>query len=92
MSFIKINFEEEIKKLKPVTWVYNNDPTETVQIGYIAEDLDKVDALKFLVQYDNNKQAIGIKYEILSVYAIEALKSAFDKIAELENKINNLNI
>lgn len=87
MSFLKIDFEEEIKKLNPVTWVYNNDPSETVHIGYIAEELDSVDAFKFLVQYDNSKTPIGIKYEILSVYAIEALKAAFAKIESLEKEI-----
>lgn len=90
MSFLKINFAEEIKKLNPVTWIYNNDPSETVQIGYIAEDLDEIDAFKFVVQYDKNKQPIGIKYEILSVYALEALKEAFTKIDELESKIKNI--
>jgi hypothetical protein len=89
MSFINIDFEKEIKQLRPVTWVYNNDPTESVNIGYIAEELDAIDAFKYLVQYDNN-QPVGIKYELISVYAIEAIKVAYQKIEMLEKKIEQL--
>lgn len=90
MSFVEIDFENEIKKLKPVTWIYNNDPSKTINIGYIAEDLDSIDAFKYLIQYDGSGSPIGIKYEILSVYLVEALKVAYKKIEDLEQKIKDL--
>lgn len=90
MSFTEIDFESEIKKLNPVTWIYNNDPKKEINIGYIAEDLDKVDALKFLVEKDLNGNIMGIKYEIISVYLVEAIKVAYQKIDKLENEIKQL--
>lgn len=90
MDFIEIDFEKEISKINPVTWIYNNDPSKSINIGYIAEDLDEIDAFKYLVQRDSAGNVIGIKYELLSIYAIEALKVAYKKIEDLENKIKDI--
>ena len=89
MSFLKINFEQEIKKLNPVTWIYNNDPSNTVNIGYIAEEMNDIDAFSFAVEKDPAGNPIGIRYEILSVYAIEALKACFERIEKLESLIKS---
>lgn len=92
MSDIQIDFESEIKKLKPVTWIYKDDKLEMRNIGYIAEDLNKIDAFKYIVHYDNNLIPDGIRYDLLSVYAIEAIKVAYQKIEFLENKIKELGL
>jgi len=87
---IEIDFWAEIQNLRPVTWVYKADPTEIRHIGYIAEELEAIDALKYVVYYNSKNEPAGIKYELLSVYAVEALKVAAQKIEELENKILNI--
>jgi hypothetical protein len=90
MENMEIDFWAEIQSLRPVTWVYKADPTEKRHIGYIAEELDAIDAFKYVVYYDSKNAPAGIKYELLSVYAIEALKVAVDRIKELEDKIINI--
>lgn len=90
MENMEIDFWAEIQSLRPVTWVYKADTTEKRHIGYIAEDLDAIDAFKYVVYYDSKNEPAGIKYELLSVYAIEALKLAANKIKELEDKIINI--
>jgi hypothetical protein len=90
MENMEIDFWAEIQNLRPVTWVYKSDPTEKRHIGYIAEELDAIDAFKYVVYYDSKNEPAGIKYELLSVYAVEALKLAAKKIEELENKILNI--
>jgi hypothetical protein len=87
---IGIDFWAEIQNLRPVTWVYKSDPTEKRHIGYIAEELDAIDAFKYVVYYNLQNEPAGIKYELLSVYAVEALKLAAKKIEDLENKILNI--
>lgn len=84
---IDIDFESEVKKLSPITWVYKNDPSEVRNIGYIAEELDAIDAFKYVVHYDENNVPDGIRYDLISVYAIEAIKVAYQKIEILEKKI-----
>lgn len=90
MDTININFLEELKKLRPVTWIYKNDPTERRHIGYIAEELQESENLRYCVSYDENGEPDGIFYEKLVVYLTESLKTAFDKIDELNRRIEKL--
>lgn len=90
MDNMEIDFWAEIQNLRPVTWVYKSDPTEKRHIGYIAEELDAIDAFKYVVYYNSKNEPAGIKYELLSVYAVEALKLAANKIKDLEDKISSI--
>lgn len=90
MKDLEIDFYSDIQKLVPITWVYKTDPSEIRHIGYIAEDLNDIEAFKYVVYKDSKDRPAGIKYELLSVYAIEALKVAIEKIEDLENKVNLL--
>lgn len=85
-----INFEESIHKLKPVTWIYNGDPDNVRHIGYIAEEVYEVDDLKYLVVLDEDNQPLALRYELVSIYAVEAIKGLYNKINILEQKINQL--
>jgi len=87
---ININFKEVIKKLRPVTWNYKDDETKQIYIGYIAEDLFKEDAFKYVVSLDSDGIPNGISYESLSIYALEGLKVAYEEIEKLKNKIDEL--
>jgi hypothetical protein len=87
---IEIDFEKAIKSLRPVTWIYNDDEEDVRQIGYIAEELYEIDAFKYVVLLDEEDKPLGIRYDLISVYTVEALKTAFLKIEKLEKEIDLL--
>jgi hypothetical protein len=87
---VNINFEETIKKLSPVTWIYNNDLKKTRQIGYIAEEVNEIDSLRYIVILDKEEKPLALRYDLLSVYSIEVLKILLEKVESLENQIKIL--
>jgi hypothetical protein len=87
---IEIDFEKAIEGLKPVTWIYNNDFREIRQIGYIAEEVNKIDSLQYIVVLDKENKPLGLRYDLLSVYSIEVLKILLEKVKDLENEIKIL--
>ena len=89
---IEIDFEKAIKSLRPVTWIYNDDEEDVRQIGYIAEELYEIDAFKYVVLLDEEDKPLAIRYDLISVYTVEALKTAFLKIENLEKEIESLKI
>jgi hypothetical protein len=90
MDSINIDFIEEIKKLRPVTWIYKNDDTERRHIGYIAEEVYESEPLRYTITYDEKGEVNGISYEKFSVYLVEALKIALQKIENLEKRISSI--
>jgi len=87
---IEIDFEKAIEGLKPVTWIYNGDLKEIRQIGYIAEEVNKIDSLQYIVVLDKENKPLGLRYDLLSVYSIEVLKLLSEKIKDLENEVKIL--
>jgi hypothetical protein len=87
---IEINFKEVLKKLRPVTWVYKDDQFGRKNIGYIAEELFETDDLRYVVSLDEAGIPDGIDYAVLSVYAIEGIKTAYKEIEMLNNRISFL--
>jgi hypothetical protein len=87
---IEIDFEACIKSLNPVTWIYNDDIKKVRQIGYIAEELFEIDGLKYVVLLDEEDQPLALRYDLISVYAVEVLKTALSRIEVLENEISIL--
>jgi hypothetical protein len=90
MGSQEIDFEKTIKSLNPVTWIYNGDLKDTRHIGYIAEEVNEVDALKYIVVLDEENNPLGLRYDLLSVYSIEVLKILLEKVESLENEIKIL--
>ena len=90
VNFIEIDFEKAIEGLKPVTWIYNGDLKEIRQIGYIAEEVNKIDSLQYIVVLDKENKPLGLRYDLLSVYSIEVLKLLSEKIKDLENEVKIL--
>jgi hypothetical protein len=90
MGLTEIDFEKTIKSLNPVTWVYNGDLKEIRHIGYIAEEVNEIDSLKYIVVLDKDNNPLGLKYDLLSVYSIEVLKLLLDRVQDLENEIKTL--
>jgi hypothetical protein len=90
MGLVEIDFEKTIKSLNPVTWVYNGDLKEIRHIGYIAEEVNEIDSLKYIVVLDKDGNPLGLKYDLLSVYSIEVLKILLERVETLENEIKTL--
>jgi hypothetical protein len=90
MGSTEIDFEKAIQALNPVTWIYNNDPKNIRQLGYIAEEVNEVDSLKYMVILDKEDKPMALRYDILSVYAVEVLKILMQKIEKLEDELNTL--
>jgi hypothetical protein len=90
MGSQEIDFEKTIKSLNPVTWIYHGDLKDTRHIGYIAEEVNEVDALKYIVVLDEENNPLGLRYDLLSVYSIEVLKILLEKVESLENEIKIL--
>ncbi len=90
MGSLEIDFEQTIKSLNPVTWIYNGDLKDTRHIGYIAEEVNDVDSLKYIVVLDKENKPLGLRYDLLSVYCIEVLKDLLEKVENLENEIKVL--
>lgn len=63
---------EDIYKLRPVTFVYNNDATDTVQYGLIAEEVDE--AFPALVVYDEDGQPYTVRYQLLPQLLLNELQ------------------
>jgi hypothetical protein len=90
MESMGIDFEKAIKGLNPVTWIYNGDLQETRHLGYIAEEVNEIESLKYMVVLDEEGKPLGLRYDILSVYSVEVLKILLEKIKTLEDEIKIL--
>lgn len=85
----------DIYNLEPVTFDYNElvnaetDEYKYNQFGLIAEDVAET-SLSFLVSNDDSGLPRHIKYELLAVALVSALKEQNERIAALESRITAL--
>ncbi len=75
---LKADFNK-ILLLEPKSFIYKN--TNTEDIGYIAEELDRL-GLEELVIYDAEKKPDGIRYDKISLYLLEVIKSLKKELDE----------
>ena len=66
------NTSENIYKLRPVNFVYNDDITEEKQYGLIAEEVDEV--LPQIVSRDGEGKPYSVQYEVLPVLLLNEMK------------------
>ena len=76
----------KILQVQPKSFLYNNQPDNTLNIGYIAEDFDAL-GLKDLVQYDGQGRPSGINYDKISLYDTEIIKQQQLEINTLNQKL-----
>ncbi len=87
-----------IFKLRPVTFIYNNDVTENIQYGLIAEEVDQ--HFPYIVTKDENGLPYTIRYHLLPVLllnelqkqhvTIENMKKQYVTVEEMNNAISSL--
>ena len=82
---------EDIKALKVKKFRFKSNPSAPLQIGVIAQDLEKVSPglVKEVVLDDEkpDEKVKTVKYSVLYMKAIKALQEAMAKIETLETKV-----
>lgn len=73
---------EAILALKPVTFHYNSDKTNTSQFGLIAEEVAKVNA--DLVVRDNKGQVYTVRYDAVNAMLLNEFLKEHRKVQDLE--------
>lgn len=79
---------EDIYKLRPVTFVYNNDETESMQYGLIAEEVDQV--LPALVVQDDEGKPYTVRYHLLPQMLLNELQKLHAIVQDQALMINEL--
>ena len=74
--------------LRPVSFLYNGDITNSVQYGLIAEEVEKVN--KSLVVYDKDGKPDGVLYNNLISTLVKATRDQKEIIASLKADNDNL--
>jgi hypothetical protein len=77
----------KILKAQPVT--YTCKETKEPGIGFIAEDLDEI-GLHHLVFYDTEGRPDGIRYDAVSLYLLEIIKTQNEEINNQQQQIEEL--
>ena len=77
------NASADIYKLRPVTFVYKNDETETVQYGLIAEEVAEAFPALAVPNRDGNG-FYSVHYETLPVLVLHELQLLAARVAVLE--------
>ncbi|MGD0342025.1 MAG: tail fiber domain-containing protein, partial [Bacteroidales bacterium] len=87
---------KEILQLQPVTFVHKQDPTNTIQLGFIAQDV--IGIIPELVS--GTEGNYGLAYDRISVVLVKAIKeqqkiiekqqAEIDYLKSLENEVSEL--
>ena len=79
---------QAILSLKPVTFNYKSDSTNTPQFGLIAEDVAAVNP--DLVVRDQNAQIYTVRYEAVNAMLLNEFLKAHRKMEAQQKQIDNL--
>jgi hypothetical protein len=79
---------ESVLALKPVTFLYKSDKTNTPQFGLIAEDVAKVN--QNLVVRDKNDEIYTVRYDAVNAMLLNEFLKAHNKMEEQEATIAQL--
>ncbi len=79
---------EAILALKPVTFHYKSDSTNTSQFGLIAEDVAKVNP--DLVVHDADGEIYTVRYEAVNAMLLNEFLKEHRKVQEQEKRIDTL--
>jgi len=85
---------ETIKKLRPVTFNYKEEfaPTdyEIIVSGLIAEDVDQIEELRTVVNYNDQGLPESISYDRLTAHLVLAVKEISEKLNSIESRLDAL--
>ena len=75
----------DIFKLRPVTFIYNADLSETRQYGLIAEEVEEV--FPAIVVHDKDGQPFTIQYHVLPILLLNELKKQHIVIENMNERL-----
>src|SRR5206468_5832973 len=78
---------DAVLALKPVTFQYNNDKTNTPRFGLIAEEVAAVSPQ--LVIPDKEGKPLSVRYEDVNVMLLNEFLKEHQKVEEQQSKIEN---
>lgn len=83
---------ENVKKIRPCSFVYNDDEKERIRRGVIAQDVREIDAdyVKEVPNFFDDSSTLALDTNVLLLDALLALKVAILKIEELEGVVKQL--
>lgn len=81
------SYSEDILKLRPVTFVFKNSAAKALQVGLIAEEVEKV--MPRMTVYENGKPET-VKYHDLPVLLLNEFQKQAHIIKSLQEKIDKL--
>lgn len=84
---VKVNLDD-LSKLRKVYYTWKNDPDKKLQLGMIAQDVQKL--YPELVSTDDETGILSLAYDKLSVIALEAVDVLYQECKQLRNKIDIL--
>ena len=79
-----ISDSQKIQKLRPVSFTYKSDKSESVQYGLIAEEVEAV--YPELVQYNSLGEPETVSYHLLPALLMKEIQRLNDRIDQLERK------
>jgi len=79
---------ENIYNLRPVTFIYNSDETDTRQYGLIAEEVDQV--LPALVVHDEEGAPYTVRYHLLPMLLLNEVQKLHDIVEDQAATIASL--
>ena len=82
----------DIKNIKVRKFRFKDNPTGDLQIGVVAQEVEKVSAGLVYETGDVGEEVKAVKYSVLYMKAIKALQEAMTKIEVLETRLNNAGI
>lgn len=81
-----------IQRMRPVTFIFNNDPDKTVRRGVIAQEIQEIDPEYVHLNLDQTdedgitKERLSLDNNALLLDALIAIKNLADRVEELEGK------
>jgi hypothetical protein len=81
------NSLEKILELRGVSFIYNNDSTGKTQIGFIAQEMEKIYPELVITGDDGIK---GVSYSNVTAVLVEGIKEQQTEIIDLKERINIL--
>jgi Chaperone of endosialidase len=79
---------EQLNQLRPVKFAYRNDASHALQYGLIAHEVAEV--FPELVVYDNDNKPYSVRYQVLPVLLLHALKKQGATIDDLMARVVRL--
>ncbi len=79
---------DEVMQMNPVQYNWKTNPTEDLQIGFLAQDIQKI--IPEAVVVPENGDPLGMKYSELIPVLVKAIQQQQQRIDELEKQVKKM--